>query len=357
MEIEGFDDFDIQYQPKFDLESSNWNGHKVEWLFDLCLQLHEKLQRTSLNSSFIRKTVSTLFHSNARAKTETVAMQHRRDTWASAKTVVDFYLGQNQVPSETLAAAGIQAISGRISLNDLIAPDYLTRDIQIVPFALTWDANLAFIELPEGVSWESLQAPIAGTFQSYFPQGIEVLKLGRNWWDCSQFYAIDYVESYLLLISSRYAEVVAAAQAKGLEFAMETAKAATKVAIEASNAVQATAQASNPYAAIEEAKIAQGAAQRAKDIANAAEQESVLAEALAKAKTSAADAEKLKAFEFTSKAIIATEPPPYLRGNLLLKKPRDYYIQEWHKEIVLRSTEAESQSNKAASAAEIPRVI
>lgn len=39
-------------QHKFELESSNWKGHKVQWLFDLCLQLHEKLQRTSVNSSF-----------------------------------------------------------------------------------------------------------------------------------------------------------------------------------------------------------------------------------------------------------------------------------------------------------------
>lgn len=249
----------------------------------------------------------------------------------------------------------LHSISGSISLNDLLALDYLDREIQIVPFILDWDANLAFIELPEGTSWATLQAPIEGVFQSYFPHDIQLLALDRNWWDGSPFYAISQVESYLGLIASRYAEVVAVAQAKGIELAMESAKAATSAAATASNAAIATSQTSNPYVAIEQAKISVNAAQQAKDIALKAEQESVIAGNLAIAKANTAELEKLKAIDATTKAILATEPPR-LPPRGLSTKPKEYILQEWNKERVLRAAEAESQSNIAASAAEEAKI-
>ena len=361
MEIDRLDDFDTQYQSEFELILPNWNGHEIKWLFGWGIPLHEKLQQHSASVSLIHKTISICFSSNTRAKTQTVTEpylnleQSKKDAWAPAKTLVDFYLGQNQRPHEFLSERGLHSISGPISLNDLLALDYLDREIQIVPFTLEWDANLAFIELPEGTSWATLQAPIEGVFQSYFPHDIQLLALDRNWWDGSPFYAISQVESYLGLIASRYAEVVAVAQAKGIELAKESAKAATSAAATASNAAIATSQTSNPYEAIEQAKISENAAQQAKDIALKAEQESVIAGNLALAKANTAELEKLKAIDATTKAILATEPPR-LPPRGLSTKPKEYILQDLNKETVFRSRNAESQSNIAASAAEEAKI-
>lgn len=139
MEIEGLDDFELDFQTYSDFPRS-WNGHVINWMTHLRSALHEKIDRfpRSLSRSLIGKWIQP----------------KSSPTWAGAKRCVDFYLGQKIPKQEKVAETGYYVISGRISLSELLAPDYLDKPFQIVPFPVSiWD-NAPLIIIPEGISPE-----------------------------------------------------------------------------------------------------------------------------------------------------------------------------------------------------------
>lgn len=119
MEIDRLDDFDTQYQSEFELKLPNWNGHEIQWLFGWGLPLHEKIQQHSASVSLIHKTITICFLSNADVKTQTViesclnVEQPKKDAWAPAKTLVDFYLGQGQRQHKFLIECGSTQLADR----------------------------------------------------------------------------------------------------------------------------------------------------------------------------------------------------------------------------------------------------
>ncbi len=355
MEIDALDDFDTQIQPAIDFPLTKWHGHHVQWLCQLRTQFYEIFRPLSPILS-MKKWMNPFPHSNTSIKTQDFAGQslnHKtpeRNAWARSDALTRFYTTQKWVPNQVLANSAMSTITGRISLQELLSADYLNQEVQIVPFTLDWDANLPFIALPEGTSWADLQAPIAGVYQSYFPHGLDYLTLSPNWWNSSDLHAINQVNGYLQIFDSHYAEMLSAAQAKATESAIQSVQIAISAAIRSTEAATASSQTHNPYTAIDQAEIAQVSAKQAKDIALTAEQESVILEVFAQAKIQVAAAEKQKAIDVTTKAVLATSPPYLGRTGRSLTKHQKYVLQAWNEERLKTAAEAEIQTNRAAVA-------